>query len=63
MCNQDMIVIMMSLMADAIVHRQKTKIVHEDFPHCACPTVRVEMRADKSMTCDVFVANVHGRCV
>ena len=53
----------MSLMADAIVHRQKTKIVHEDFPHCACPTVRVEMRADKSMTCDVFVANVHGRCV
>ena len=53
----------MSSMADAILHRQKTKIVHEDFPHCACPIDLVEMRVDKSKTCDVLVANVHGRRV
>ena len=29
----------------------KTNLVHEDFPHRACPTVLLEMQ---SMTCDVF---------
>ena len=29
----------------------KTNLVHEDFPHRACPTVILEMQ---SMTCDVF---------